>query len=124
MAAEEKDVELGLSNDGSTADSSSQNEKVEGEAGFEPVKTEASKPASARPSNTISRTRSNNGFGVDDLEVDNVEVCNEANVSVPAKDPYEVSWEGGDADPMNPRSMGIAKKWALVVATCAGALCV
>ncbi|CAK7225529.1 hypothetical protein SCUCBS95973_005896 [Sporothrix curviconia] len=43
---------------------------------------------------------------------------------VPMKDPFEVSWDGGDADPMCPRSMGVLRKWSIVFITCLGAVCV
>ncbi len=42
----------------------------------------------------------------------------------PEKDPFEVGWDNGDSDPLNPRSMGIARKWLLVFITSFGSLCV
>ncbi|OAA65207.1 major facilitator superfamily transporter multidrug resistance [Niveomyces insectorum RCEF 264] len=47
--------------------------------------------------------------------------------SVPSpseKDPYEVVWDGGDADPLCPRSMSTWRKWMLVAITCMGSTCV
>lgn len=44
--------------------------------------------------------------------------------AVPEKDPYEVTWDGGDADPLCPRSMGTARKWLIVFITCFGSACV
>ncbi|CAK7262814.1 hypothetical protein SEPCBS119000_000176 [Sporothrix epigloea] len=41
-----------------------------------------------------------------------------------AKDPFEVSWNGGDADPMCPRSFATARKWLIVLITCLGCSCV
>ncbi|CAK7201111.1 hypothetical protein SEUCBS139899_003813 [Sporothrix eucalyptigena] len=43
---------------------------------------------------------------------------------VPAKDPFEVTWDGGDADPLCPRSMATARKWLIVFITCFGSACV
>lgn len=43
---------------------------------------------------------------------------------VPEKDPFEVTWDGGDADPLCPRSMSTARKWLIVFITCFGSACV
>ncbi|EPE03904.1 fluconazole resistance protein 1 [Ophiostoma piceae UAMH 11346] len=40
------------------------------------------------------------------------------------KDPFEVAWDGGDADPLCPRSMSTARKWLIVFVTCFGSSCV
>jgi hypothetical protein len=73
---------------------------------------------------SISRTRSNNGYGcdADDLEESGDDV--EGRNAQAEKDPYEVRWEGGDDDPMNPRSMAFARKWVVVVIVSASSLCV
>lgn len=39
-------------------------------------------------------------------------------------DPYLVRWEGGDADPMNPRSMTTLRRWCIVLIVSASSLCV
>lgn len=39
-------------------------------------------------------------------------------------DPYEVHWDGGDDDPLNPRSMSKARKWVIVIIVSASSLCV
>ncbi|ERS99880.1 hypothetical protein HMPREF1624_03247 [Sporothrix schenckii ATCC 58251] len=44
--------------------------------------------------------------------------------AVAEKDPFEVIWDGGDADPMCPRSMPTARKWLLVFVTSFGSACV
>lgn len=36
--------------------------------------------------------------------------------------PYEVQWDGGDSDPMNPRSMSYARKWLIVFVVSLGGL--
>jgi hypothetical protein len=40
------------------------------------------------------------------------------------KDPFEVGWDGGDDDPLCPRSMAVKRKWSIVLITCFGSLCV
>lgn len=42
----------------------------------------------------------------------------------PPKDPYEVGWDDGDNDPMNPRSMTKARKWFIVFITSFGCFAV
>lgn len=39
------------------------------------------------------------------------------------KDSYEVGWEGGDADPLCPRSYSASKKWRIVLVICFVSLC-
>lgn len=40
------------------------------------------------------------------------------------EDPHLVRWEGGDADPMNPRSMTTLRRWCIVLIVSASSLCV
>ncbi|CAN8102500.1 unnamed protein product [Discula destructiva] len=40
------------------------------------------------------------------------------------KDPFEVHWVGGDADPLNPRSLPYARKWLIFSVVSVSALCV
>ncbi|KAL2264794.1 hypothetical protein VTJ83DRAFT_7304 [Remersonia thermophila] len=40
------------------------------------------------------------------------------------QDPFEVGWDGGDADPMCPRSFPLWKKWMIVFITSVGSFCV
>ena len=72
---------------------------------------------------SVSRTRSNNGYGCgpDDSEESSGDVEQGAQTE---KDPYEVRWDGGDNDPMNPRSMAFARKWVVVIIVSASSLCV
>lgn len=67
----------------------------------------------------LSRHRSNNGYGCDE---DNDKV--EEATDVQEKDPYEVHWENGDSDPMNPRSRSKFRKWVIVLIVSASSLCV
>lgn len=102
------------------------------ECGFAPINLASSR--TSRPDShektqskttslrSIRRSRSNNGYGcdVDDSEeaVD-VETAGENGV-----DPYEVHWENGDKDPLNPRSMSYARKWLVVIIVAASSFCV
>jgi hypothetical protein len=99
---------------------------------FAPISNGPSKANSRSNSHTrgsgsmrsISRTRSHNGYGCDDNE-ENTEDIGDLEVgNVVDKDPFEVHWEGGDEDEMNPRSMGLARKWLVVIIVSASSLCV
>lgn len=77
----------------------------------------------------MSRTRSNNGYGVDEFE-DGEEVVDDAEqrespTEIEEKDPFEVGWEGGvDSDPLSPRSMKKWRKWSIIIITSLGSFCV
>ncbi|KAH8816073.1 major facilitator superfamily domain-containing protein [Xylogone sp. PMI_703] len=68
---------------------------------------------------SISRARSNNGYGVSD-PVDS----SEEEAVEPEGDPFEVRWDNGEQDPMNPRSMAHARKWLVVLIISSSSLCV
>lgn len=85
--------------------------------------------------------RTTNGFGVDDdVESDttgrsiiapyNHPAAEEATADEvehggqPERDPFEVGWDGGDADPMCPRSMPLWRKWLIVFITSVGSFTV
>lgn len=70
---------------------------------------------------TISHTRSNNGYGCceGDASSEDVEAA-----GVVEKDPWEVHWDGGDSDPLNPRSFAKARKWVIVIIVSMSSLCV
>ncbi|KAI0403017.1 major facilitator superfamily domain-containing protein [Xylaria palmicola] len=63
----------------------------------------------------LGPVRSQNGHGCADLS----DLDEDGN----GNDPFEVSFSGDD-DPMNPRSMSIARKWLLVYIVGSGSLCV
>lgn len=124
-------------------DSASSSQTGEGDIGFAPISTRGqthqpgqqhqttTRPISRQSHHSaatlshISRSRSNNGFGVDDLE-DEAEkeeeadeeaadrVAGPAGETVDEEKQFEVSWEGGDSDPMNPRSMPTWRKWIII----------
>ena len=81
----------------------------------------------SKPDHSISRTRSNNGYGCDGGAEDNVVALSGNDPEGrpdPTKDHFEVHWDGGDSDPMNPRSMSMARKWAVVLIVSAASVCV
>lgn len=85
--------------------------------------SQARRPISLR---SLSRSRSNNGYGCDE-QGDSTEVIDnnvEAGIQRDGNDPFEVRWDGGESDPMNPRSMAHARKWAVVIIVSASSLCV
>ncbi|KAH8776417.1 major facilitator superfamily transporter [Diaporthe sp. PMI_573] len=80
---------------------------------------------------SLSRVRSYNGYGCD--EYDEPGSSEEGAGGDPEKgqgaqarekDPFEVGFEGGNADPWCPRSMNPARKWAIVGLTSMGSFCV
>ncbi|KAK7716134.1 hypothetical protein SLS64_003286 [Diaporthe eres] len=83
---------------------------------------------SARSS--LSRVRSHNGYGCDDLDGPGSEEDSGGDPEKGEagqereKDPFEVGFEGGNTDPWCPRSMAPARKWAIVGLTSMGSFCV
>jgi hypothetical protein len=65
----------------------------------------------------MDRTRSHNGYGVDDHDSnptdDGGEAQAEAASGGSSKDAYAVGWDGGDTDPLSPRSFSKARKWMI-----------
>jgi hypothetical protein len=100
---------------------------------FQPISTNASKAASRSNSHarngptslrSLSRARSNNGYGCDDMPDSSQEDVGDVEVGGQQKDPWEVRWDGGDSDPGNPRSMTMARRWLVVIIVSASSLCV
>ena len=100
--------------------------------GFAPINLAANSRSNSharsqsRSRRPLSRSRSNNGYGCDD-HADSAEEESgdpEASGAPEEKDPFEVHWDGGDSDPMNPRSMSLGRKWAIVLIVSASSLCV
>jgi hypothetical protein len=101
----------------------------------EECENRTARPALSRRTTNASRTRSlgrersHNGYGCDDLEAgsddDHTEQDeNHAEPPRPEKDPYEVGWDGGDNDPLCPRSMHSGRKWMIVLVTAFGSFAV
>lgn len=99
---------------GSSTDMS---EKVsDAEPQWEPLRearrtSRASREASLR---SLSRARSQNGYGCD----------SDVEAPPPVEDPFIVGWEGGDADPLNPRSRSVGLRWLSVVVMSLSSVCV
>lgn len=101
---------------------------------FEAIRpaTTATAPRHRLSSETVStlrRERTNNGWGVDDLEEDGAgsgSVIAPYNLPSPSAehDPFEVGWDGGDSDPLCPRSMPTWRKWLIIAITSVGSFCV
>ncbi|EDN99438.1 hypothetical protein SS1G_02292 [Sclerotinia sclerotiorum 1980 UF-70] len=78
-------------------------------------------------SNPLARTRSSNGFGCDDHDPDNTwdgSAGGNGGQRIDEKDPFEVRFDGGDSDPMCPRSMAHGRKWLVVLIVSASSFCV
>lgn len=123
---------------------SASSSQIEDDIGFAPISTRKSqsqhqpRPMSRQSHNSatlshISRSRSNNGFGVDDLD-DEAEMEEEADQEAAARQGagetvdeekrFEVGWEGGDSDPLNPRSMPTWRKWIIIAVLSIGSFAV
>ncbi|KIE03605.1 major facilitator superfamily transporter, partial [Metarhizium majus ARSEF 297] len=77
---------------------------------------------------TLDRIRSQNGYGVDDdsdpAPGDGGEAHEETASPGGSKDPYEVGWDGGDNDPLCPRSFSKGRKWLITFIVSHVSLCV
>lgn len=90
----------------SSLDSKSDGEKEsenEPGLGLESHERPVSEAGTTRP---VTRTRSQNGYGCDDIE---------AVEEIASDDPFIVGWDGGDADPLSPRSRSNFQKWTIVL---------
>ncbi|KAB8293881.1 hypothetical protein EYC80_009360 [Monilinia laxa] len=107
------------------------NAETENGLGFQPIKATPTDTPMAKVNtgasltNTLMRTRSTNGFGCDDP----VNTCDGTGGDIEAqradeKDPFEVRFDGGDSDPMCPRSMAHGRKWLIVIIVSASSFCV
>ncbi len=99
------------------------------ETEFEPIRTEGLSGAASRRSSmsrNISRIGSQNGYGVSDEPAADGEwkTDEEAQTTQPEKDPFEVGWDGGDNDPLCPRSFAKARKWLIVIIVSMASFCV
>lgn len=162
--ASEKDIQIGASssNPDRPTTSSTTNEKVTissdsteeaGETSTLPAEDKPSyaciKPATSttapsivartrsrsnKSTRSVSRVRSHNGYGIDDLEDDDDDEDDgstpsgsddpEAQRRKESADPFEVGFDGGDADPWCPRSLTTPHKWLIVTLASSGSFCV
>ena len=115
------------------------------EARFESIRPATAASGAARPTwgpavrtrssglstrSSLSRMRSHNGYGCDNLDEPGLEEDSAGDpekgeaAHAREKDPFEVGFEGGNADPWCPRSMRPGRKWAIVGLTSMGSFCV
>lgn len=116
------------------ADANADPEKASSEdtAGFAPIRTAQgarNRRLSIDTISTLRRERSNNGYGVDDVEEDQ---AGGGGIIAPylhpdpdaPRDPFEVGWDNGDNDALCPRSMPTWRKWIIIGITSVGSFCV
>jgi hypothetical protein len=130
---EEQEQRAGANEDGGlSARRESALEKGEGPQGG------SQRPTLSRPATTatnasrrrsVLRVISNNGYGCDDAEACSGDSTtpdgeNPTDNESAEKDPFEIGWDGGDSDPMCPRSMPLWRKWVIVGMTSFGSFCV
>ena len=76
----------------------------------------------------LFHTVSQNGYGCNGCPVESNGIANEG-ARIPDywtlndKDPFEVAFDAGDADPMSPRSMKTVRKWLIVSVLSGAGLC-
>ncbi|CEJ91119.1 hypothetical protein VHEMI06854 [[Torrubiella] hemipterigena] len=75
------------------------------------------------PRASLGRTRSQNGYGVDN-EQPALATKNAPAGGAKDEDPFEVGWDDGDKDPLCPRSFGKARKWLITFILCFGSFTV
>lgn len=76
------------------------------------------------PRVSLDRTRSQNGYGIDNEQPAQPGNKDAAAGGAKEEDPFEVGWDGGDKDPMCPRSFGKARKWLITFILCFGSFTV
>lgn len=76
----------------------------------------------------LFHTGSQNGNRYNSYPADSNDIAN-GGAGIPGswtpddKDPFEVAFDGGDTDPMSPRSMNTARKWLIVSVLSGAGLC-
>lgn len=96
-----------------------------------PIHPEESRSQATRPkpvsrassTHSMSRQRSHNYWSCDEHEEIDGEDEDQRR-EAEEKDPFEVAWENGERDPMNPRSKSKLAKWAIVLICSLASLCV
>ncbi|KAK6223638.1 major facilitator superfamily transporter [Colletotrichum tabaci] len=96
------------------------------ESGFEPIRTGGARGGSRplRESRSLSRTRSHNGYSCDDYQQSDDNPPRRESERKEEEDPYEVAFDGGDNDPMSPRSLSSFRKWLIVSIVSCASFCV
>ena len=96
----------------------------ESERTFAPIQSTHRRPSLSHSrrsstSGTISRALSQNGYSCDPEEFDEP-----PQPSLPEKDPFEVGFDHGDADPWCPRHFSKLRKWTIVIIVSQASFCV
>jgi hypothetical protein len=82
-------------------------------------------PLSSPRTKSLRLTKSHRSYGGEDgyscFQEDDSDPNNAGDA---ADEPFLVTWDGGDADPLNPRSMTNARRWAITLIVSASSLCV
>src|SRR5438045_5766359 len=105
----------------SDLDSSTDDVTKSAENGWAPIRPQESRRGRGTDRDVrIIRTRSQNGYGCEDNER---EEAGEKQADG-EEDPFEVGWDDGENDPMNPRSNSKATKWAIVIICSFSSFCV
>ena len=82
------------------------------------------KPASrASSTHSLGRQRSHNYWSCDE-NIENDGEDEDIERGGEEKNPFEVTWEDGERDPMNPRSKSKPAKWAIVLICSLASFCV
>ena len=79
--------------------------------------------SNSRSRRALSRVISQNGYSCRYEESNHSASEGDAEAQV-EKDPYEVGWDDGDNDPLNPRSKSHIRKWFIVILCSVASLCV
>lgn len=127
-AGEDAATDDSTRDDSSTTRTPASQSQSDAEKKWEPIREHGNGAAAPKPESRrdslqsisrvpISRVLSQNGYGCDTED-------EEATAASQADDPFVVGWDGGDADPMNPRSRSLGRKWLIVIINSSAALCV
>jgi hypothetical protein len=98
--------------------------------GFAPIATRGStRSGHLAVSRTTTRgsTRrygGQDGYSIFSSEEDELQESGSDHEEIDEQAKYEVTWDGGDADPLNPRRFGHLRKWWIVLVLSASSLCV
>jgi hypothetical protein len=87
----------------------------------------AQQQSSSRASSllALSKTRSQNGYGCDDdTDIREELGAGDGEKGQTEKDPFEVGWDNGEKDPMNPKGKKKIAKWAIVLICSVASMCV
>lgn len=123
----ENDTEKGVPSSRNSLSDEARNSNTELE--FAPIRSvkgaQLSRPTSQQSSasHSITRVRSQNGYGVSDDTSEKDEPAGDSPGN-DEDDAFLVGWDGGDSDPLCPRSFNVARKWLIVSIVSSASFCV